>query len=87
MRPLQRIRSPITVAAVLVAVSAALSGGCYERTVSAKGFGASSMDVQKPYRSETMADRWTDKLLNTEKKQPESKTRAFGSGVKVKTGV
>lgn len=37
--------------------------GCYERTVFAQGMGARGMTVQKPYRSETAADRWFDSTV------------------------
>jgi hypothetical protein len=42
-------------------------GGCYERVVSSSGMGATSADVQGPYRSETAADRAFDRLVKPDK--------------------
>jgi hypothetical protein len=51
-------------ALVLTAIAGLASvPGCYERTVSAQGMGAKGMTVQKPYRSETAADRWFDSTI------------------------
>lgn len=43
-------------AAVLVAVSVG-SAGCYERVIDARGIGTDTVNVQKPYRSETAIDK------------------------------
>lgn len=47
-------------------------GGCYQRTVATRGLGSTSATVQKPYRSNTAADRWFDDMVST---KPTSKPR------------
>lgn len=42
--------------AVLCAVSVG-SVGCYERVIDARGIGTDTVNVQKPYRSETALDK------------------------------
>lgn len=34
------------------------SGGCYERTVSAKGLGADQYQISEPYQSNNKLDDW-----------------------------
>jgi len=43
-----------------------LLGGCYQRVVSSKGFGGST--VQEPYRSNTAADRAVDSAFGSPEK-------------------
>lgn len=45
-------------------------GGCYERTVRAKGIGAMNRNVQKPYRSETILDKAVDTTFGQPKPTP-----------------
>lgn len=47
----------------VAAASIAMLGGCYERTVSAKGLGARNTVVQEGYRSNTALDRAWDSLF------------------------
>ncbi|HYF14185.1 MAG TPA: hypothetical protein VD971_03835 [Phycisphaerales bacterium] len=50
---------PVLCAATMLAGLA----GCYERVVASRGVGGSSVQVQKPYRSDTRLDRAVDGLL------------------------
>ncbi|MDX2132325.1 MAG: hypothetical protein SFY69_09760 [Planctomycetota bacterium] len=71
-------RRTILVAALLSTLAA---GGCYSRTVSTRGIGASGVSVQKPYRSETAADRWVDSLTAPPPKKSTTRwTGDAGSG-------
>jgi hypothetical protein len=54
----RRVLFVMTAAPLLVGVA-----GCYERVVASRGVGGSSVQVQKPYRSDTRLDRAVDSLL------------------------
>lgn len=61
---------------LLAALPLALTAGCYERTVSAKGLGTTKGDVQAPYRSETALDHAFDSVTGN---APPSKSKSKGS--------
>jgi len=50
------IKSAVPV--VLLAAIAMLLGGCYERVVSARGFGSERIQIEEPYQESGQLDRW-----------------------------
>jgi hypothetical protein len=55
------MRRTVLLTASLLALVAL--GGCYERTVKARGVGAMGKSLEPSYRSDTAADRWVDSLF------------------------
>jgi hypothetical protein len=56
------------------------AGGCYERTVSAKGIGAMGTNVQDGYRSDTAMDRaWDSMFADPRSAKPVPKNPGVGS--------
>lgn len=55
------MRRALLLSASLLAIAAL--GGCYERTVKARGVGAMGKSLEPSYRSNTAADRAIDSLF------------------------
>ncbi|MCC6320901.1 MAG: hypothetical protein IT438_05620 [Phycisphaerales bacterium] len=51
-------RAPVVAAGALAVVLASTLTGCYERVVSAHGFGADQYNVSEPYQSQSAVDDW-----------------------------
>lgn len=59
---------------------ALVAGGCYERTVSARGIGAMGTRVQEGYRSDTAMDRaWDSMFADPRESKPVPKNPGVGS--------
>lgn len=54
---------------VVVAASVLCLGGCYQRTVSARGIGAASHEVSEPYQESGQLDDWIFGPTNDSKQQ------------------
>lgn len=82
-QPALHVRHLIYGAALVAAMG--VCGGCYERTVSAKGLGATGMTIQPSNRSNTALDRWYDRVTSEPTPQEKRMTKLRSSPTNVPT--
>lgn len=69
--PSNRLSSRLAIASLAVAVVGVLIlGGCYQRVVRAKGFGADQVTVSEPYQESGKLDEWIFGSPNPANRKP-----------------